>query len=180
MNQLFTAAISMIVAQVIGGTLADHMETLSAHTAVFCQFSGQFDDDKVKIAMDSAFSKIDRYIESHHLHRETGTYPTMYVKVFSEETASMSGEVAIDVEPTSDTGSLVDGIQIGKTPSGKAVKFETSAPYGEPNEFYEDVAAWLVSHRLKPKSEAWEVYVKQGSTVARQDRLTYIYYLIAP
>ena len=178
MNQFQTAAISLFLAQTIGGSVADHVQTLPSYTAVFCKFAGQFDDHKVKMAMDAAFSKIDRYLVSHHLQRVPDTYPTMYVSVFSEETASLSGEVAIDIEPTSEVGSPQEGIRIGKTQSGRVARFETTAPYGESNEFYEDIAAWMVAHGLKRKSEAWEDYVRQGNEVAPRDRLTYIYYAI--
>jgi effector-binding domain-containing protein len=92
----------------------------------------------------------------------------------------MSGEVAIEIEPTGQEGSVPKGMRIGTTPAGTAVKFETTAPYGEPNEFYEDISRWVTSRKLKRRSEAWEVYIRQGNEVAPRDQLTYIYYRVDP
>jgi effector-binding domain-containing protein len=178
MSLLFAASLLLPFAQAIGGTVADHLETQIPHAAIFCKFSGQFDDHMLKSAMDKAYARIDEYITSNHLKRRQGSFPSMYVQAFSEETASLAGEVAIEIESVSQKGSVPDGMRIGETPSGRALKFETTAPYGEPNEFYEDISRWVNSHKLKRRSEAWEVYIRQGDTVAPHDRLTYIYYSV--
>src|SRR5947209_12015288 len=80
-----------------GATVAPKFEQLPPGFAVFCPFSGRLDDHSERRAIDDCFKKISSFIDSHRLRRARGALRTVYIKAFNEDTATTSGEAAINI-----------------------------------------------------------------------------------
>jgi effector-binding domain-containing protein len=68
-----------------------------------------------------------------------------------------------------------DGVKLGETYAGRAVKLTHKGPYNTVRTAYEKLHAYTKENNLKEKPIAWEEYVSDPSETAEADLLTNVY-----
>jgi effector-binding domain-containing protein/uncharacterized protein YndB with AHSA1/START domain len=69
------------------------------------------------------------------------------------------------------TGAAPEGdprVAVGKTPSGRALKFVHTGSSSAMAATYQMIGAWLVAHRVQAAGQPWEVYVKPDGDLAQR------------
>jgi len=75
---------------------------------------------------------------------------------------------------------LTGNLQLGSTPSGRAIRAVHRGPYDRMVPTYEKLAAYIGAHGLSEGPVSWEQYISDPGETPNEDLITYIYFLIEP
>lgn len=131
------------------------------------------DDTALSTALGEAYNKILSFAEQNGL--EVGGGAPQAVTV-SNENGIWSFEAAMPLAEAPE-GELiaVEGVSIGKSYAGRAIKLTHKGPYSTLKESYERLRAFARENKLKEKGVAWEEYVGDPAEMGDDALLTNVY-----
>ena len=131
--------------------------------------------DAISEAMGSAYFDILSYIDEQGL--ADGGAPMSIARGFRG--SDLVFDSAIPVRGVSDdTPAEADGVRLGKTYGGPAIRIRHIGSYAELTLTHRRIAAYLAAYGIERNGDAWESYVSDPGKVAESELLTYIYYPI--
>jgi len=151
--------------------------TLEARSVVKTRGSAPAADDAaLSGALGGAFQKILTFAEANALE-VGGAAPTAVT--ISHENGIWTFEAAMPLvaKPVSVT-TEAEGVEIGESYAGKAVKVTHKGPYSTLKSSYERLHAFTKENKLKEKGLAWEEYVGDPAETGDDALLTNVYLAI--
>lgn len=128
-------------------------------------------------AMGEAFFDLLAFISRHGL-TEAGP-PMSITRGFAG--AELLFDAAIPVAGvTGDTPRSEQGIRIGHTYAGTAIRATHTGSYRELAGTHRKIAAWLAAYDVERNGDAWEVYVSDPARTGDTGRVTLVYYPVKP
>jgi effector-binding domain-containing protein/uncharacterized protein YndB with AHSA1/START domain len=132
------------------------------------------DDKALSGALGGAFQKILTFAETNGL--EVGGGAPVAVTISHSEAGEwvFEAEMPITTKPAGDVAEA-DGVKIGQSYSGKAIKVTHKGPYSTIKQAYDRLHDYAKSHNLKEKPQQWEEYIGDPAETADEALLTNIY-----
>lgn len=131
------------------------------------------DDAALSAALGGAFQKILTFAESNALEVGGGAPTAVTV---SHENGVWVFEAAMPLSaPPATAPGEAEGVEIGKSYAGKAVKVTHKGPYSTLKSAYERLHAYTKENKLKEKGLAWEEYVGDPAETGDENLLTNVY-----
>lgn len=78
------------------------------------------------------------------------------------------------------TPAAEDGIRLGRTYAGPAIRATHKGAYGDLVDTHRKVAAYLAAHGIERNGDPWEVYVSDPARTPDAQRVTEVYYPVQP
>ncbi len=75
---------------------------------------------------------------------------------------------------------LTGNVQLGTTPTGRAVRVIHRGPYDQMMPTYEKLSAYMGAYGLREGTVSWEQYISDPGQTTSTDLITHIYFLIEP
>lgn len=94
-----------------------------------------------------------------------------YIGYFNMDMQNLDVEIGIPVDKVLPG---MDDISPGELPMGDVVTALYKGPYREMNSAYDEINAWIVSHRYQPIGTAYEKYYNSPADVPESELLTRI------
>lgn len=148
--------------------------TVEARTVVRAQGSAPAAEDAaISAALGTVFQKILTYAEANFLE-VGGAAPTAVT--ISHENGIWTFEAAMPLssKPASPPADA-EGVQVGQSYAGKAVKVTHKGPYSSLKASYERLHAYAQENKLKETGLAWEEYVGDPAETGDDGLLTNVY-----
>jgi effector-binding domain-containing protein/uncharacterized protein YndB with AHSA1/START domain len=148
--------------------------TLEARPVIKTQGSAPASEDAaISGALGGAFQKILTFAEANALE-VGGAAPTAVT--ISHENGVWTFEAAMPLlaKPAS-IATEAEGVEIGQSYAGKAVKVTHKGPYSSLKASYERLHAYTKENKLKEKGLAWEEYVGDPAETGDEALLTNVY-----
>ena len=131
------------------------------------------DSEAVSEAMGEAYFRILNFMDRHDL-KEAGA-PLSISRKFSG--SKLVFDAAIPLRGVSEeTPESDNGVRLGQTYGGPAIRAVHVGPYGELPGTYEKIAAYLAAYGIERNGDAWESYESDPARTAAADLRTYVYY----
>lgn len=128
-------------------------------------------------AMGAAFFRILSFIDAQGL-AEAGA-PMSIARRFSG--AELRFDAAIPVRGVTDeTPRRDDGVRIGTSYGGPAVRASHVGPYRSLGETHRKLLSYLAALGFERAGDAWEAYVSDPARTDESELLTYVYYPVRP
>ncbi|NWH07999.1 MAG: SRPBCC family protein [Alphaproteobacteria bacterium] len=149
--------------------------TLTARPILYVTSSAPANDSAaIGQALGKAYGQIGAYMQKNGiamagaplaitLSHESGTW---------RFNAAMPIASAPATAPTAE-----DGVMLGETPAGQAVKFVHKGPYSAMAASYDAIAAYMKANNLAESDMSFEEYVSDPADTPEADLITNIYYL---
>ena len=149
----------------------EHLEVEQAEIA-YLTTSSLPDSEAVSEAMGEAYFRILNFMDRHDL-KEAGA-PLSISRMFSG--SKLVFDAAIPVRGVSEgTPETDNGVRLGQTYGGPAIRAVHVGPYGELPGTYEKIAAYLAAYGIERNGDAWESYESDPARTAAADLKTYVY-----
>ena len=150
----------------------EHMDVEPAQIA-YLTTSSLPDSEAVSEAMGEAYFRILSFMDRHDL-QEAGA-PLSISRKFSG--SRLVFDAAIPLRGVSEgTPEADNGVRLGRTYGGPAIRALHLGPYGELPGTYEKIAAYLAAYGIERNGDAWESYESDPARTAAADLKTYVYY----
>jgi len=123
-------------------------------------------------AMAAAYREILDFMTANQV--EMTAQPITITRAWNETGYAFDAAIPVnrnDVEPSG-------RVQVGKSPSGRAVRVVHHGPYDRMMPTYEKLSAYMAAHGLEEGPVSWEQYISDPGETAPQDLVTHIYFLI--
>lgn len=151
--------------------------TVVARTVIRTRGSAALADDAaVSTALGEAYGKLLSFAEQNGLEAGNGAPQAV---TLSNENGVWDFEAAMPLAGVPE-GELVaiEGVSIGKSYSGRAIKLTHKGPYSTLRESYERLRAFARENKLKEKGLVWEEYVGDPAEMGDDALLTNVYVAI--
>jgi effector-binding domain-containing protein len=132
------------------------------------------DDKAMSGALGGAFQKILTFAETNGI--EMGGGAPVAVTISHSDTGEWVFEAAMPIA-SKPSGAIAeaDGVKLGQSYSGKAIKVTHKGPYSTLKQSYDRLHEYAKAHNLKEKPEQWEEYVGDPTETADDVLLTNVY-----
>lgn len=170
------AAGAPVVAQTPPASEASAGNTVEIAARPALSFDGQSSWDDSYTSIINAFQRLRAEIERAGL-KATGRPIALFL--FTDE-AGFRFRAMIPLSEAPSDPALGAEFAIGKTPSGRAVKFEHRGPYDEIDATYEAITAWLDDRNLLADDFFAEEWVSEGSSAGDVEVAVDVYVFIKP
>jgi effector-binding domain-containing protein/carbon monoxide dehydrogenase subunit G len=126
-------------------------------------------------AMGEAFFDVLRFMDRNGL-KEVGA-PLSITRVFSGSRVVFDAAIPVQgvTEHTPESG---DGVRLGTSYGGSALRATHIGSYGDLARTHEKVAAYLAAYGIERNGDAWESYESDPARTAESELVTYVYYPI--
>lgn len=126
----------------------------------------------IAASLASAYQEITTFMSENSI--KIYSQPMAITRAWDEEKYEFNAAipiVAANVEPSGN-------VQIGKSPSGRAVRVIHKGPYDRMAPSYGKLASYMAAHGLREGRVSWEHYISNPGETAPADIITHIYFLI--
>jgi effector-binding domain-containing protein/uncharacterized protein YndB with AHSA1/START domain len=149
--------------------------TVQAKSVITTRGSALTSDDKaISDALGGAFQKILTFAETNGL--EIGGGASVAVTISHSDAGEWVFEAAMPLASTPAGGvPEADGIKLGHSYSGKAIKVTHKGAYSSIKQSYDRLHEYAKAHNLKEKPEQWEEYIGDPSETDEEALLTNVY-----
>lgn len=149
--------------------------TVQAKAVIKTRGSALASDDKaLSGALGGAFQKILTFAETNGL--EVGGGAPVAVTISHSDAGEWVFEAAMPITSTPAGGvAEADGVTLGQSYSGKAIKVTHKGPYSTLQQSYDRLHDYAKSHNLKEKPVQWEEYIGDPSETEEESLLTNVY-----
>jgi len=148
--------------------------TVAARTVIRTRGSAAVTDDAaVSTALGEAYGKLLTFAEQNGLEAGNGAPQAVTV---SNENGVWDFEAAMPLAGVPEAEVVpVEGVSIGKSYSGRAIKLTHKGPYSTLSESYERLRSFARENKLKEKGVVWEEYVGDPAEMGDDALLTNVY-----
>lgn len=154
----------------IDGLSVELVETEAATIAYLTKSTGT-NNDEIGAAIGSAYGVVMQEMASAGLN-QAGAPITINSEI-REDGYTFDAGIPVDAEPVEE---LKNGVMVGQTYAGKALRFTHTGPYHNLPATYEKIAAFLEIYNYKVVDRSWDAYVSDPGDTAEEDLLTHIFF----
>lgn len=151
--------------------------TLTARPILYVESTAPANDSAaIGEALGKAYGQIGAYMQKNGI--AMGGAPLAIT--ISHDPAGVwrfKAAIPIAAAPATPPGAQ-DGVMLGETPAGKAVKFVHQGPYNAMVPSYEAIAAYMKANTLTESEVSFEEYVSDPGDTPEASLITNIYYLV--
>ncbi len=123
-------------------------------------------------ALADAFTQIGRFMAENNILQDS--QPMAITRSWDENGYQFDAAVPVNGLPDEVSGN----VQIGLSPSGRAVRFTHIGPYDQMLPAYEKLASYMAANGLDEGPVSWEHYISDPGNTPEAEIITHIYFLI--